>query len=195
MTTHQPGSPMDHEYDGIKEFDNPTPGWWHSIFIVTILFAFVYFIFFQASPLGWTLDEALASRTDKMQKAMFGSLGTLNPDETTILSMMNDPRALSIQTSTWQMHCVSCHGASGEGLVGPNMTDDSYKNAKSLSDLYTVISDGAANGAMPAWSSRLNQTERVLMAAYVAGMRGKNLPGPRAAEGEVIPPWPSPSGS
>ena len=58
MTTHQPGSPMDHEYDGIKEFDNPTPGWWHSIFIVTILFAFVYFIFFQASPLGWTLYGA-----------------------------------------------------------------------------------------------------------------------------------------
>ena len=43
---------------------------------------------------------------------------------------------------------------------------------------------------MPAWRNRLHPNEIVLVSAYVANMRGKNLPGPRGAEGEVIPPWP-----
>ena len=27
----------DHEYDGIREYDNPTPDWWVAIFIITEL--------------------------------------------------------------------------------------------------------------------------------------------------------------
>ena len=34
-------TPMDHCYDGIQEYDNPTPGWWWMLFWVTILFSVV----------------------------------------------------------------------------------------------------------------------------------------------------------
>ena len=30
---------LDHEYDGIREYDNPTPGWWVMLFILTIIFS------------------------------------------------------------------------------------------------------------------------------------------------------------
>ena len=45
------------------------------------------------------------------------------------------------------------------------------------------------NGAMPAWKTRMHPNEVVLVAAYVATLRGKNLPGPRPAEGAAISPW------
>ncbi|MFN9977437.1 MAG: cbb3-type cytochrome c oxidase N-terminal domain-containing protein, partial [Phycisphaerae bacterium] len=32
----------DHEYDGIREYDNPTPGWWHLIFIGSVFFSIMY---------------------------------------------------------------------------------------------------------------------------------------------------------
>ena len=32
---------LDHEYDGIQEYDNPCPGWWHAIFLLTVLFSVV----------------------------------------------------------------------------------------------------------------------------------------------------------
>jgi len=70
------------------------------------------------------------------------------------------------------------------------MTDDYYKNIKRLGDIPKVIQDGAANGAMPAWKNRLHPNEIVMVAAYVASLRGQNKPGPRAAEGSVIDPWP-----
>ena len=33
---------LDHEYDGIREYDNPMPGWWKAIFIISIIFAISY---------------------------------------------------------------------------------------------------------------------------------------------------------
>jgi len=87
---------------------------------------------------------------------------------------------------------VSCHGANAAGQIGPNLTDDYYKNVQQLTDIPKIISGGAAAGAMPAWKTRLHPNEIVLVAAYVASLRGKNLPGPRGQEGERIAPWPAP---
>jgi len=53
---------LDHEYDGIREFDNPCPAWWHLIFIGSIVFSAFYFVFFQFGPNvgtnGWTVQRS-----------------------------------------------------------------------------------------------------------------------------------------
>ena len=104
---------------------------------------------------------------------------------------MNEADWLAIGASVFKTHCKSCHGADGSGLVGPNLTDDHYKNVKQLIDLARVVENGAANGSMPAWKNRLHTNEVVMVSAYVANMRGQNLSGPRGAEGSVIPAWPA----
>ena len=35
---------LDHEYDGIQEYDNPMPRWWVYIFWATILYSLIYFV-------------------------------------------------------------------------------------------------------------------------------------------------------
>ncbi|NBW66167.1 hypothetical protein EBR44_10455, partial [bacterium] len=35
---------MDHEYDGIQEYDNPMPRWWLLLFALTIIFVPVYYL-------------------------------------------------------------------------------------------------------------------------------------------------------
>ena len=30
---------LDHEYDEIKEYDNPLPSWWSWLFVATIVFS------------------------------------------------------------------------------------------------------------------------------------------------------------
>ena len=46
------------------------------------------------------------------------------------------------------------------------------------------------NGAMPAWGPRLQPAELLVVSAYVAAIRGKNLPGkPVEPNAAAIPPW------
>jgi cytochrome c oxidase cbb3-type subunit 3 len=185
----------DHVYDGISEYDNPTPGWWHLFFILTVVFSLGYWVVYQLDPEAPTLHNAWADDAAEMNKLVFAKLGTLKPDEATITKLMEDPTLMSVGAAMFRTNCVACHGPSGEGQVGPNLTDDHYKNVKSIADIASVIANGANNGAMPAWKNRMTENEVVLMSSYIASLRGKNLPG-RAPEGEKIAPWPkAPTGA
>mgnify|MGYP000875866167 CR=1 FL=1 len=180
-----------HEYDGIREYDNPTPGWWHAIFAGTVIFSFLYVIFWHVSVFGWSIHDRWKEAELAEFARIFGSVGQLKPDEGTFLESMQNPQFMAIARATYLGNCTACHGRDGEGLVGVNLCDDAYKNVKKIEDIFTVINEGAKSGAMPAWKSRFSENERIILAAYVASLRGTKPANPKQAEGEVIPPWPT----
>jgi len=179
-----------HLYDGIREYDNPTPGWWHAIFYATVLFCAAYFIVYEADPDAPTLAANLEKDIAAENAKMFAQLPNLKADQDSMLSLMGQPKWMSFGQSMFRANCISCHGKEGQGEVGPNLTDDSYKSVTLLPDIIRVIREGAAAGAMPSWKGRLSDNEVILVASYVASLRGKNLPGPRGPEGNAAPPWP-----
>ncbi|MBM4092898.1 MAG: c-type cytochrome [Planctomycetes bacterium] len=189
MTDLERENLRDHEYDGIREYDNPCPTWWHLIFLGTFLFSVLYFLFFQIGT-GRTVAEAYDQAVADDLKLRFAEIGDLAVDEPTLVKFLAEPAWLAFGATTYQTHCKSCHGKDGEGLVGPNLTDESYKSVKQLLDVARVVEKGAAAGSMPAWKNRLHQNEIVLVSAYAASLRGKNVAG-KGAEGEPIPPWPT----
>lgn len=181
--------PMDHEYDGIREYDNPMPGWWVWMFAFTIVFSVLYGIYYHSNVPGRDLLTDYEMAVGEDLKARFAEMGDLKTDQASILQYMQKSDYVSAGMSIYKGNCVSCHGPNAEGLVGPNLTDEAWKNVKELPDVVRVVREGANNGAMPAWKTRMHPNEVVLVAAYVATLRGKNLPGPRPAEGAVISPW------
>jgi len=189
---------LEHEYDGIREFDNPCPSWMQIIFFGTLVFSVVYYVFFHIGPLvgtnGWTLADAYDEAVAEDLKLRFAEIGELTSNEPTLLEYMQKPDWLAVGISVYKTQCKSCHGEDGSGTVGPNLTDHHYKNVKTLVDVARVVEDGAVGGSMPAWRNRLHPNEVVLVSAYVASMRGQNLPSQRGAEGKEIPPWPEASG-
>ncbi len=172
---------LDHQYDGIQEYDNPCPGWWHAIFLLTVLFSVVYFLFFQVGNNGWTLAEAWNTAAAEDVKQRFGSMGDLKNDVPTLLKYKDDADWMLYANSVFLTNCQSCHGPDGSGVVGPNLTDDYYKNVKKITDIAKVIKNGAAGGSMPAWKTRLHPNEIVLMSAFVAKLRGKKPAEPPSA--------------
>lgn len=180
---------LDHQYDGIREYDNPVPGWWHWVLWFTVGFAVLYFAFFQFSPDAWTIQDSWEQEQAVAYRRIFGALGELKPDAATILKLKDDSRMMAVAKSMFATNCAQCHGRDAGGITGVNLTDNSYKNIRTTVDLYTVITNGANNAAMPSWQNRLSTNERILMAAYVASLRGTNVPGGKAAEGVEIAPW------
>jgi cytochrome c oxidase cbb3-type subunit 3 len=180
----------DHAYDGIEEFDNPLPGWWKWLFIGTILFCFPYWIYYHGGTPGRSIEDGYGVALAANTRLQFEEIGELQPTAETIVEYMQKDNWLRVGKIVFQTHCVSCHDREGQGKVGPNLTDEYFKNVTNIEDIATVINNGAAAGAMPKWSNRLHPNEIVLVSAYVANMRGQNLSGPRGAEGKVIPDWP-----
>ncbi len=182
---------MDHEYDGIQEFDNPTPGWWHAIFLGSCVFAVFYFFWYHMSPLSTSIQKDWQNQQLAEYKKMFGTM-ELKPDLETLQKMRGDQKMMAVAQGIFESNCAACHARDGGGINGLNLTDDSYKNIKVMTDIFSVITAGANNGAMPTWSAKLTQNERVVVAAYVANLRGTTPSRPRAPDPAEKPldPWP-----
>ncbi|WP_432798586.1 cbb3-type cytochrome c oxidase N-terminal domain-containing protein [Poriferisphaera sp. WC338] len=188
-----------HNYDGIEEYDNPLPGWWVWLFWGTIIFSVIYFAITMAAG-GYRQDGGvLAPVAEYNREKQFwtekklASTGELIANEETLVSLMQSEKLLESGKKIYAGKCAVCHAPNGAGLVGPNLTDDKYRNVKSILDVYTVIRDGAGNGSMPAHKTLLEDPDIILVSAYVASLRGQNLTGlaPQAVDVE-IPAWPAP---
>lgn len=179
----------DHSYDGIQEYDNPLPGWWKWVFVASVFFAPLYWAYFHFGPEERSIHGQYEQQMAEIFELRFSEIGELQPDRETLLKYMNDDQWLAVGKVMYKANCVSCHGADGGGLVGPNLTDNYWKNVRSIEGIAKVISDGAANGAMPAWKNRMShQNQIVLTAAYVASLQKNPVPG-KGPEGNPLEPW------
>ncbi|KAA0216683.1 MAG: cytochrome C oxidase Cbb3 [Leptolyngbya sp. PLA3] len=181
-----------HVYDGIMEYDNPTPGWWHLIWFGSIVFSVLYALVYHLSPIVPTHQQEVATALRRENDQKFGAIANLPMGDEKMLLLMRDQSWLDTGKNIFQGKCAICHGPEGAGLVGPNLTDDKYKNVRKLEDIYTVIRDGAGNGQMPAQKTVLNDNQIAVVAAYVASIRGQNKTSVRELPEEMpIDPWPS----
>lgn len=182
---------LDHEYDGIQEFDNPTPGWWHFLFWLFIVFSFFYVMMdFSSSPFLPGYEDRYKNSVLEATKRKFATLGELEPNAQTFASFTKSDEWMNYAASTFAANCATCHRADGGGDVGPNLTDNVGKNIKNIEDIYTVIADGVAGTGMPAWGERFHPTDLVLLTSYVASLRGTTPLIGKAPEGEPMEPWP-----
>ncbi len=67
------GADMGHEYDGIRELNNPLPKWWTYLFVGTFIFAAIYLTLYPGlgsfkGVLGWTSSDQTV-RTVEESKA------------------------------------------------------------------------------------------------------------------------------
>jgi cytochrome c oxidase cbb3-type subunit III len=177
---------LDHEYDGIREYDNPLPRWWVWIFAGSFWFSLAYFLHYHVFPHGQSVAAAyeadvreareLEAKASLAQPVTEESLGKLMADA----ALMSDAKVL------FNLRCAVCHGDRAQGAIGPNLTDDAWVHgAGSLTDIYGVIDAGVLAKGMPAWGRQLSPIELRKVAAFVGTQRGKAVPG-KAPEGTLV---------
>jgi cytochrome c oxidase cbb3-type subunit 3 len=176
-------------HDGIHEYDNPIPSWMSWILGFTIAWSVWYCITYGLGY-GQSVEAEYQAAMAENVRLQFKEIGDLKPDQATMLVYMGKPDWMAFGRSVYQSNCQSCHGPTGQGVVGPNLCDDHYKGVDKLEDVIKIVGGGAAGNQMPAWGGRLHPNEVVLVSAYVATLRG-SASGGKAPEGKIIPPWPA----
>ncbi len=178
---------LDHEYDGIQEFDNPLPSWWLTTFYGTILFAFLYVGYYHFGP-GTAPIEQLAQDLEEMRAVeKAAEKQDPGPDENALLAIFADPTRQKSGQHVFAEKCATCHGAEGGGLIGPNLTDNYWLHGKgNLTDLAHIVSDGVPEKGMPPWKTMLKKDEIYSVIAYVKNLKGTRPANAKAPQGTEI---------
>jgi cytochrome c oxidase cbb3-type subunit 3 len=179
---------LDHEYDGIREYDNPMPGWWVATFWATFLFGIGYLFHYYVSQHGVSVADAyeqdMAEARAEQAKRSLGEAVT----EEGLQKLALDPALMKDAQAIFGQRCLPCHGEHGQGVIGPNLTDAYWLHGGTLMDIHRTVSEGVPAKGMPPWKMQLTPVQVRELAAFIGGtLRGKNLPG-KQPEGEPFAP-------
>ena len=177
---------LGHDYDGIRELDNQLPPWWLALFYGSIVFAFVYMWVYHWSGSEWSSkQEYLISMEHAAEmKKQYLATSADAVDETNA-SVTTDEESLSAGQQIYVLQCAVCHGPDGQGLVGPNFTDQYWINGGGIKDLFSTIKYGVPEKGMISWKSLLRPSEIQNVASYILSLQGTSPPNQKAPEGEI----------
>lgn len=184
---------MEHAYDGIREYDNPLPGWWNAIFIGTIVFAGFYGLYYHVVEWGSTPDERYSAALTRWEagREARDRADAASVSEKALADKVQDGNVLARGKQVFTEKCASCHGPEGAGLIGPNLTDGFQLHGSTRLDIYKTVRGGVPNTAMAAWGDQLPPADVMAAAAFVITLRGTNLRG-KAQEGGPVGPFAQP---
>ncbi len=182
---HNDSNLIEHNYDGIQEYDNPLPRWWVYLFYATIVFAVLYLLNVPGIGVGkgrianYEADVA-AWRAAHPQGA------AASPEQ--LAALAADPAAIAAGKQVFTTNCASCHRADAGGMIGPNLTDEFWIHGGTLAEINKTITDGVLAKGMPNWGKLLKPDQVNAVTVYVASLKGTNPANPKAPEGQPVSP-------
>lgn len=190
-----------HEWDGIKELNNPLPKWWLYVFYVTIVWSFGYWVLYPAIPLGKTYTMGILGYSQRVEvqndMAMARAAQARHLDlieKASVDEIRGNPDLLNFALAggktMFAENCAPCHGAGGAGAKGyPTLADDDWLWGGTAVDIEQTIKHGIRSGndaetrasAMPKFGADglLKADEINDAAEFVLALAGK--PGDAAA--------------
>jgi cytochrome c oxidase cbb3-type subunit 3 len=127
-----------HEWDGIKELNNPLPKWWLYVFYACIVWSIGYWVIYPAWPslggytkgvLGYDTRAEFAgsmAAVKESQRQWTDRIAALDVEE-----VAADPEllryAMAGGRAVFGENCAPCHGSGGQGAQGfPVLADDDW---------------------------------------------------------------------
>lgn len=183
-----------HEWDGISEYNIPAPRWWLITWIICIIWAFGYWIFYPTWPiaggntkgsLGWTQQSQLAESQKEIDAKKAVHLEKIS--HSNFAQIQKDPQlmefALNGGRAAFKENCAACHGTGAQGAKGfPNLNDDDWLWGGKIENIYQTIRfgirsahDKTRSNQMPAFGldKVLKKDEVEAVAEYVLSLPSK----------------------
>ena len=180
---YKPDTVLEHDFDGIQEFDSRLPNWWLWILWGSIVFSVAYWLVFHTYGLA---KDPIARFEQSMEDAggVLADSATRGLTDADLLAMSVDPAKISRGREVYMQHCLVCHKEQGEGLVGPNLTDDYWIHGGSPLDIHNTVVRGVPEKGMAVWGRQLSPEQIDSVVALIVTLRGKHVEG-KAPEGDL----------
>ena len=180
---------LDHNYDGIQEYDNPMPRWWVYIFWATIVFSLLYWFNVPGFGIGKgriaNYDRDMAAAAAAAAKREAAQPAAASPEQ--LMAMTKEASILALGKQTFTQTCAACHRADAGGQIGPNLTDDYWLHGAAIEQIHKTVADGVLEKGMPPWAKVLKPAQLDAVVAYVFTLRGTNPPNPKPPQGDLAP--------
>ncbi len=169
---------IDHEYDGIKELDNPPPPWLMFIFYGTIIWS-VFYVFYYHVFNGPTQEDEynteMAEANANMPVKVF--------DENSI-ALLTDEASLAAGEQLYATKtCDVCHGATN---VGPNLTDNNWIHGNTIDQVFKVVKYGVAEKGMTPFKDQMTNEQMLQVSSYVLiKMKGAATANTKGPQGDI----------
>jgi cytochrome c oxidase cbb3-type subunit 3 len=140
-----------HSWDGISEYNIGAPRWWLIVWLICIIWAFIYWIFYPTWPiaggnskgsLNWSQQSQLAESQKEisgkrdvfLQKISDSNFEQIQQDKNLMEFALNGGRA------AFKENCAACHGTGAAGYKGfPNLNDDDWLWGGKVTDIYQTL--------------------------------------------------------
>ncbi|MEM6316059.1 MAG: cbb3-type cytochrome c oxidase N-terminal domain-containing protein [Bacteroidota bacterium] len=178
---------LNHDYDGIKELDNVLPPWWLAMFWGCVVIGFAYLGYYHVWDYGLSSTEQYALEMEHAEErvAAFLAKQADNVDENSVVFVEDDTK-LSLGQAIYTANCAACHGQSGEGGIGPNLTDPYWLHGGTIAEVFKTVKYGVPAKGMIAWKSQLRPSDIQNVASYILTLQGSNPPNAKEPQGDLV---------
>lgn len=179
-----------HEWDGIRELNNPMPRWWVYTFYATIVWAIGYTVFYPAWPLVKGATEGVLGYTNRAELTREMEAATASQKvyldkiaATPVADIAKDAQlaefAMNGGAAAFKVNCTPCHSSGAEGGPGfPNLNDNDWLWGGSVDAIYQTVAHGirydgdaeTRTSEMPAFGEILQPDQIKQVAAYVVSL-------------------------
>lgn len=194
-----------HEWDGVKELNNPLPQWWLTVFYATVIWGIAFTIAYPAWPmisdatkgwLGYSTRAELKQSMDALSAARAPWRDRIAAADLEAIVADSELRRFAGRAggAAFAQHCAQCHGSGAQGAPGyPNLNDDDWLWGGALEQIHTTINHGVRNGTddaresqMPAFGEDFEKAEVSAIAEHVLKLGGLDHDAAKAAQGAEL---------
>ncbi|MER8375687.1 cytochrome-c oxidase, cbb3-type subunit III [Mesorhizobium sp. M1406] len=179
-----------HEWDGIRELNNPLPRWWVITFYITIVWAIGYTIAYPAWPLlhsatkgmlGYSSRNEVKNELSVAEAAKGKYVAAIESKSVSEIAADDTLRefAVAAGSAAFKVNCVQCHGSGAQGSKGfPNLNDDDWLWGGKADQIQQTVTHGIRFASdpdtrlseMPAFGDIITADQIKQVSAYVASL-------------------------
>jgi cytochrome c oxidase cbb3-type subunit 3 len=161
--------------EDLSEYNNALPRWWLGMFVLSVIFAAGYLVFYPgfgavAGTLGWTSAREVSADLAEINRKIEAVFSVYR--DRPIAELQKDAKAVDLGHNVFANNCAVCHGSDARGAKGfPNLTDNDWLYGGNPDQVLTTILNGRG-GVMPPLGAALGEQGVNEVANYALSLSG-----------------------